>query len=218
MIKLLFRLFRKQFLKLAFNEQSKPVDFDKLNQVFIDSDGRKYYMYDDDMEIPVTRRGESVKYLQELEACLSREELGMFTDGMIVALEREEKGRFKPDFAMIGFLIKEIQLRKEGLFHPEIMFNLISTLYIREDENPSVIDPQIHKQKVEQFKLDSQGGLYDFFYSAAFKAYLPFTEMSPEEFVTYWREGKAIVEAMKQTLSTLSKQESSKEKTTKEPL
>lgn len=174
-------------------------------------------MYDDDFDIPVIRRGESVKYLQELEACLSRDELEMFTTAMEKALEREEKGRHKPDFTTIGFLIKEIQLRKDSLFHPEIMFNLAAVLYIREDEKPAVIDPQIHAQKVEQFKLDSQGGLYDFFYSVGLKEYLPFTKVSPEEFRTYWIQGKAEVEAMKQTLTTLSKQESSKPKTTKEP-
>ena len=115
-------------------------------------------------------------------------------------MEKALGGGKKPDIAMIGFLIKEMRLREEILLHPELMFDLVGVRYIREDEDPTVIDVDIHREKVEQFKKDSRDGLYDFFYGAGLPAYMPYLKKLENELNEYWKESETKVRVMNQYL------------------
>ena len=165
----LFNLFKTDFLKMVFDEQSKPVNFDLLEAKFVDSNGKKYFKYKDDFDIPILRKGKLEQLLQELRSGISGDELGMFLDAMDKSLNKGQA-----DVAKIGFIITEMRDRKELLLHPDILFEMVTVLYIREDENPALIDEEIHVEKYNQFKKDSQGGLYDFFYGAGLKRYIPY--------------------------------------------
>jgi hypothetical protein len=109
------------------------------------------------------------------------ENLELLLDKMTEAINRKVKNQMSPDFAMIGHLITEIKRRAQYLYPGDILMDLIAALYVREDENPSDMDMDLHKWKVEQFKKDSKGGLKDFFYNAGLKKYLPYLEKHTEE-------------------------------------
>ena len=194
MIKLLFKLFKDDFLKLAFHEQSKPIDFDTLEMKFIDSNGKKYYSFSKDDDIAILRKGRLELHLKELQMGLSSDNLDAILDYMEKALNKGQS----PDIAKIGHAIIEIRNRKQTLIHPEILFNLVATLYIREDENPGLIDEEIHDQKVQQFKKDSQGGLYDFFYNTGLGEYIPYIKSLESDWTEFWELQQARIQAFSQ--------------------
>ena len=200
MIKLLFKLFKKQFLKFAFSHQSKPVNFDRLEYIFIDSNGFRYYKFTKDDDIPILRKGRLEQYLKELQLGLSSDNL----ESILSYMEKALDGGNKPSIAKIGHAIEEIRNRRQILLHPEIMFNMVASLYIREDENPARVDEEIHEDKVNQFKKDSAGGLYDFFYSAGLNAYIPYLEKLKDGWTEFYKEQYAKIEAFQKTFNISS--------------
>lgn len=205
-LKLLYRYFPEQFHRLVFNSQSKPDKFDKLELVFVDSDGRRYYRFMSDMEAPITRYKMFEMKFKEFSSGLSRDTLSMIIDAMESALKETDKktGAMKPNIAMIGHLITEMRTRKENLIDPELMMEMVAYLYVREDENPAVIDEDIHRQKVAQFFKDSQTGLYDFFVKAGLNQYMPFLNQSGADWETIFSQMRAKVLALRQQLTNYS--------------
>lgn len=194
--KLLYTLFKRQFLKYYFLEQSNKSGFEKMKKVFVDSDGRQYFTPENDFDIPHERTKEIEKKLMRIASGLSDGELNKFFDAMEKALGNGKK----PDIAQIGFLIKEMRLRQEILLHPDLMFDMVALKYIREDEDPCIVNVDIHKEKIEQFKKDSKDGLYDFFYGAGLSTYIPYLTKLESEWEEYWRESEIKIKAMNQHL------------------
>ena len=54
-IKVLYRIFRVQFLKLYHSEQSSVVGFSKMEKAFVDSKGKVYYKSVRDLDMPLKR-------------------------------------------------------------------------------------------------------------------------------------------------------------------
>lgn len=196
LIRLLFWLFRKQFLKLAFNTQSKKPGFENMQKIFIDSNGMSYYSMTDDLELPIIRGKEIQKRIQLIQASISDSNLMSYLDAMEIALNSGKKS----ELAQIGFLIIELKKRIGIYVDMDLLFDTVAIAYIREDENIAIIDNVIHKEKVEQFKKDSQGGLYDFFYNADLTKFIPFTSLSPEEWNEYFEKSELKMKSMQKYL------------------
>jgi hypothetical protein len=183
MIKLLFRLFRRRFLQLAFYNQAKPASdfFAKTELAFWDSNGKRYYRFLNDTDIPILRMGKLQRILLEYNLRMDTKDLNTFLDAMQEALDKivneSQKGKLK-NLAWIGHLVEEMRRRKEFIIEPDLLMELAAILYIREDENPAVIDDSLQMEKIEQFKKDVSGGpgsgLYDFFLMAGLPAYIPY--------------------------------------------
>lgn len=200
-IKLLYKLFPEAFHKVVFASQSKPKNFDKCEFQFVDSNGRKYYKFMSDLDMPISRKSMIELKLRELSYALDKEEVQLLCEAMEKALERRDKqGRINPDIATLGFLIKEVRNRHENLLHPELIISMTAYIYIREDEDPAVIDEEIHSEKVEQFKADGAGGLSDFFYTGILKQYSPYSDTSVSDLKLLLRVQKARVDAFKRKL------------------
>lgn len=174
-MKILFKLFEKQFLKYYFNQQSRKPNMEKI---FVDSNGVQYYTFKDRFDVPLLRFQEMEKRVMQLSSNLTEKNVDLFCDAMEKALNKGKNS----DIAMIGHLVHEIRERKEILLNEEIMFALVANWYIRDDENPAVVDEVILKEKIEQFKKDSKDGLYDFFYTAGLKTYIPYLEDLKDDF------------------------------------
>lgn len=198
MIRLLFWLFKKQFLKLAFNHQCKPKGFDGMAKHFIDSNGMEYYSYNDDLDMPIARGKELQKRIMLLQACISEPNLVKFLDAMELALNSGKKS----DLAQIGFLIIEMRKRIGIWVDMDLLFDTVALAYIRSDENPAVWDKTIHEEKVAQFKKDSQGGLYDFFYMAGLTDYIPCAGKSTTEWMEYFEKSELKMMAIQKHLDS----------------
>lgn len=190
--RLLYRIFRRQFLKYYHSEQTKGNGFEKMEKVFVDSSGRVYYRYSRDLDMPINRFKEVQKMLMLIKAGISEDSIKLFISSMKDSIN----GGKKPDIAKIGFFITELESRLGVFVDPDTLFSCAALMYIREDESLIEVDSVVHKEKIEQFKIDSQGGLYDFFYSAGLTDYIPFVGTTENEFNEYLRESELKLKAL----------------------
>ena len=203
-IKLFYRLFRKQILKIYFSEQSTSAGFENMKVQFVDSEGRRYFSPEKDLDLPHVRT-------QEIQRRLMGVKFGLddsYVEDFITAVKAALNNGKRPDVAVIGHLINELEARSKRWLHPDVMFDMVAFKYIREDEDPAIIDKNIHAQKVEQFRKDSMGGLYDFFYKARLTDVLPFLKSLESEFPEFFQESivqlKAKETQIKSIISKLS--------------
>jgi len=185
--KLLYWLFSKAVLKVYFNSQSKKSGFENMQKAFVDSNGKIYYVPNNDFDYPIQRVKEIHKRLKRLDSGLSDEELQRLLDVMKKALN----GGKNPDIGRIGFAIAEFESRKEIWIHEDLWFDILALKYIREDEKPYIVDWNVHEEIVKQLRKDSQGGLYDFFYKMGLMKSIPYLEKLESDWDVYMDKSRA---------------------------
>jgi hypothetical protein len=195
--KLLYKLFKRQFLKYYFLEQSSKKGFEKMVKRFVDSEGRIYYSPENDFDTPLDRIKAIEICVRQIAAGLSDSEMKTIREAMKKALGEGKK----PNIPMIGHLLIEMERREDMVLHPEVLFDLVANKYIREDEDPFIIDKKIHQEKIVQFKKDSVEGLYDFFYRASLAQYIPYLTKLESEWDEYWTESEVKVKALNKQMS-----------------
>jgi len=198
MLKILYILFRKRFNRFAFDSQSHKKGLDNAEKFFIDSDGKTYYRFKNDFDIPILRFKEIQRRLMIISSGLSEKSILSICKLMKDALNSGKK----PDLAEIGFLISEIEKRANIFIDTDLLMDIVCLTYIREDEKPDIVDWNIHKQKVDRLKIDSMGGLYDFFYSSGIMQLLPFVGTTEEEWMQFYKESELKMKAMEMYLSS----------------
>jgi hypothetical protein len=195
--KLTYKLFKPFFLKHYYLDQSNKSGFEKMKKVFVDSNSREYYLPENDFDTHLERIRGIERCVREISAGLSNDEQKKIREAMKKALGDGKK----PNMAMIGHLIIEMDKREEMLLHPDVMFDLMAYRYVRSDEDPAVIDNKIHKEKIEQFRKDSMGGLYDFFYRMGLSAYMPYLTKLESEWSEYYRQSEIKITALNKQLN-----------------
>ncbi len=148
---------------------AKHPDFSKMEYKFTDSQGRRYYSYINDYDIPIKRYGQFKRFLMELANGMDRDEVKLFIAAMKSAVNKNPVEMDK-----IGFILNEMELRNDMLFHEEIMFNMVAALYIREDQHPGEWDEETEQVKAQYLKIEAKGKLYDFFVTASLGKYIPY--------------------------------------------
>lgn len=185
----LFRIFKSKKVKSGF---------EKMVHVFTDSKGKRYFAYENDFDIPHLRVREIEICLMRISAGLSGSEIKLFIEAMKKALN----GGKKPDNAMIGHLVMEMERREEMIMHPDLMLDLVAYKYVREDENPIKVNGSIHQEKVDQFRKDSMEGLKDFFLGAGLGEYMPYLKKSDLDWKEFWNGSKIKSLALTMRLKT----------------
>lgn len=190
--------FEEAARKHLYSAQSKPKDkeFAKMSLAFVDSNGVKYYKYDDPMDMPLKRKGKYDEYLKWLSRGLSGEQQIMFLDAMDAAVDEcinsmDKGGRIK-NIGKTKALTDEMRRREKLIVHEEIYFRIMSVSYVREDENPAVWDGTIETQKIDQFKQDSAGGLHDFFMDGPLAQHIAGCELSVDELTDCMNESRLL--------------------------
>ncbi len=164
---------------------------------FVDSNGKIYYSPENDFDTPLDRIKAIEICVRQIAAGLSDNEMKKIREAMKKALGEGKK----PNIPMIGHLLIEMERREDMVLHPEVLFDLVANKYIREDEDPFIIDKKIHQEKIEQFKKDSVEGLYDFFYRASLAQYIPYLTKLESEWSEYWKESEVKVIALNKQLN-----------------
>jgi hypothetical protein len=169
--------------------------------VFVDAQGRKYFRFVDDLDIPVIRKGQIQMFLTELSRGLDAGETTMFLDNMekqIEAALSQPKNipQVSKYLASLMHLVGEIKLRKDNILHPTLLMDMAAVIYIREDENPFEFDRTIHNEKVATFTKDvsERIGLYNFFVQAKLTAYIPYLKELEQDFKGLYNYLKTKVE------------------------
>lgn len=202
MNKLLYKLFKKQFLKIYASEQCKKPEFKDLEQSFVDSEGNQYYHYPDSVALPISRLSKLMEYMMWINKGISPEEHDKMLDVMDKAMV--EGLRDGKNAAKIGFIIQEMRERRGKVIPPELLCNYIAVVNVREDEDPTVFNNVIHLQKVEAIKNEiEKGNGYFFFQSPELKRLLNSLNTTEEELLLLLKNSKIKAEAVNQLLDSL---------------
>jgi hypothetical protein len=210
LVKLIYKLFKTQLNLLIASEQCRPKGFVNMEQIFIDSKGKKYYKFKTFNEMPLERIGRFNTFLMWLNMGL-----GTFTiqgkkqvleiDLILSEIKSVLENGLKQGNAVtrISSMISEIEDRKNMVIHSELLYNLLAVQWIREDEHIDTYDANIQIEKINQFKEEvAKSNSYFFFVKANLKEVLPYLEMKKEEWMLLWAESEARIKALQQYLST----------------
>jgi len=106
--------------------------------------------------------------------------------------------------ALIGAYIHVIRERHDTAIHRDILLNIAATWIIRDDEDPNIVNSDIHNYKLELFEQLSKGGAKDFFSSLGIDPLMPLLTMSPEDFQILWEYNLVQQRNLKESLFRLN--------------
>ena len=203
MTRILWKLFKRQFLKLYAKEQSNPITHIGLLKCFVDMDGRQYYKFPSGMALPIERFGKLQEFMNWMSVALTGSELEKLLDEADKALMdglHHNKGAAK-----IGAIIHQIRERKFMAIPTELLYNYVTVQVIREDEPVECFNEKIHLEKIEQFKREvAAGNSYDFFTKLGLQTLTNWFSMSKEEWDKYWHESEAMTMGIAESLKIYS--------------
>ncbi len=154
-------IFNKFFLKYYLSQQNKPVTHKDLDYAFTDANGKRYYEFTMNQAIPMDRLNQLKIYMGYMELRITPENQDDIIDkvlGYVEAGLTEEQNAVRA-----SALLLELKDRKDKIRPAELIYNYLAVLYIREDEDPMVIDNDIHLDKVNMF-MDQCGKKDGFFF------------------------------------------------------
>ncbi len=199
LIALLARIgFKQAIYNYCFTHQSKTYH-QNMQVAFVDSQNRKYFYFPDLKQLPLPL----LEKLNELQEQLNCKLPGRDLDAWLAKVEEVLNSNSQTKITELGYWLGVLKDRKEILFDPTLLTEIAALLYIREDENPSVYNEQIHKEKFNLLWADSQkgGALYDFFQQAGLSRYIPSQSITAEN----WQQSLTeIMEKINKFNSTLT--------------
>jgi len=147
----IFNLLEKRFIK-HINEK-KNIRLTKENMVFsfFDDQCKGYYEFPKSVDLPICRLGKLQEFMMWMQKGVSQEEY-------IKALDKAEEAlvdvlKSGKNASKIGFVLHELRDRCNMVLHDELFYNVLATQIIRDDEDPTIFNNEIHMQKVAEFKL-----------------------------------------------------------------
>jgi hypothetical protein len=206
MIKLIYRIFKKQLNKLVFETNQLNYDWrDKCDMVYVDIDGLKYYRFRDVMDTPIQR----YEYLQGLlilfEQGFGRKEYALFLESFekeVNETVNNEKYRGK-GLAVIMQLVHELRSRYEIRLDPELLLEMMAVILIEENENPNIIDHKAIDVKVRKFKAANEERAASFFIQGGLNMYIPFLDLLKKDWKKYLADSTNRLKMSREILDTL---------------
>lgn len=206
----------KLISKFFSSRPKTSIPAESLEYVFTDSLGIKYYKFSENASLPIERFGKLQEYMMYMSAGITASELDLLLDEADKALT--DGLTQKKNAAKIGFIISQIRERKNMVIHTELLYNFLAIQVIREDEKPEHFNNQIHLEKIEQFKLETEkGNTYNFFLKTGLQKLNALFKMSEAEWTKFWDESLAQQKLLKEAIKLLQSEKESqikeKEKT-----
>lgn len=187
------RLFHRFFKK------NKPSPY-KLQFLF-NHKGQAYYKFPKETNMPLERFANVLKLMEMLSCGLSGSEMNSILENMERAISA---GLSNPKNAgIVSTYVNVIRERQDMVVHRDLLLNIAATFILRDDEKPEIINPDIHKEKLEAFEQMSKEAPHDFFLLAAIEPLMPLLTMSPQEFKELWEYNTVQIQALKKALTLL---------------
>lgn len=181
-MKLLRKLIPRKWLHL-FNRWHKTHQKFNLIKIFTE-DGLDYLRFPKEVNMPLERFALSMGLLERLSSGLSGSEMESILTEMEKALGA---GLSNPkNAAVVANYINIIRERQNTVIHKDLLLNIAATWVIREDEDPYIINADIHKEKLNVFEKMCNGGAHDFFTRLGIEPLTPLMSMSPDDFQKLW--------------------------------
>ena len=190
--------FKKAISDYVFNAQSKTYR-EYLEFAFADNRGRKYYRFNDLKNMPLALLEQLTILQLEVESRIKGADL----DEWIAHCKCIVSAGSKTAVADIGHMLGALEERRTVLLDPTLMLEIAALLYIREDEDPTVYNKDLHSEKFKQFNEEKAGGLYDFFLSAGLSRYLPSADFMPLEWEKFLKNQVTQIDRFNELLGKI---------------
>lgn len=192
----LYRKYKDQIIKdhkedliKAYIDSIQPAfDLSQLDFRFLDSKGRKYYSYNDKLQMSNDRvemmtyhfiwysNGLTERHLDDL--------LDVGEEALSKGLANIEKNKMM-NASIIGTVFNELRNRRNYVRPVELMLNMFVLNFIREDEDPKIYNEKIHLEKVSQLLEEINNGNSFFLQTKEWKTLFDYSIMSEEEWMRH---------------------------------
>ncbi len=175
----------------------------KLNLIHIfTKDGIRYYKYPKESNLPLERFAMVMSLLERLGSGLSGQEMEL----ILTEMEKDiALGLSNPKVAArVAMYVHIIRERQDTVIHKDILLNLAATFIIKEGEDPTLINPDIHREKLNTFELMCSGGAHDFFMNADLEPLRPLMSMSPKDMQTLWEHNVVLQRQLHDSITLLT--------------
>lgn len=202
MLKLIFNLFEKKFIKYLNKKNSIKLTKDNLVFAFHDTEGLGYYKFQKELELPMIRMAKLQEYLMWLSKGVDKSEY-------LAALEFAETGleggiKDGKGLAKIGYILNQLKDRCQMVVHDELFYNIIACQLVREDESITDFNNTIQMEKVEAFKLlDSYSDTF-FLNIQEFLSLLNLSNISRDQLKKLVHESEVFRKSVEKQMSSLS--------------
>jgi hypothetical protein len=151
---------------------------ENLEAAFHDDKGRLWSTFRDDSLLPISRIAEQHTHLQYMAAGLSAETWAKALDAINVCFA-------KSDMIGAGVVLHGLRDLEKRIVNLDAMVNVLAVNYVREDEDPTVINAAIHAEKCDYLKSETEQGRF-FFRLPMCLRLLNVATLSTEESQTLW--------------------------------
>ncbi|HWB64862.1 MAG TPA: hypothetical protein VG603_15200 [Chitinophagales bacterium] len=191
--------FKKAINDYVYAHQSKTYR-EYLEFAFVDSKGKKYYRFNDLKNMPLALLEQLTILQLEIESRIKGPDL----DEWIAHCKSIVSSGSKTAIADIGHMLGALEERRTVLLDPVLLMEVAALLYIREDEEPTSYNKDLHREKFIQFNEDKKDVLYDFFVSAGLSRYIPSASFTPQSWNQFLKNQQQQIKMFNDLLGRLS--------------
>jgi len=153
---------RKLAAKQLISERNKPQSVKDLDFVFVDSDGNRYYSWQDLTQIPLVRNVKLLTFLEFDAAKIAPKSLRNIAENIAkfnldIPNQSEQKKRVEAH-SKIAHLCSELLFREEYVTPEETFYNIAALIIVREDESPDTFNQRTFDQKMGVFRAEAAKG------------------------------------------------------------
>lgn len=195
------QLFRRFVGQLPWFTSPKKADpKHNLVEVF-KHDGHTYYRFPKETNLPLERFSMALGLMERISSGLSGGEMEQILEGMERSLAA---GLSNPkNAAVVAAYIHIIRERQSNVIHRDLLLNFAAVWVVRDDEDPAMVNPDIHSAKLEVFEAMCREASHDFFSRLDITPLLPLLTMSAEDLQTLWEYNIVQQRNLTQSLTQL---------------
>lgn len=176
---LLIKLIGERRLSKIYQRYAAKQVKERLKAEFQDDEGRWYYSFRDDNDVPIERAAMTQTNRQYISAGLSGETIKQ-------ALSNINELYAKGEYVKAGVIIHDLQEMQAGILNFDALIGILAANYVREDEDLSIISNSIHQEKCNFLKSETSEGRF-FFRLPLFIKLLNGQTFTKEELATFYQ-------------------------------
>ena len=177
---LLIKLLGEERLSNIYRSYASKQIKKGMKAEFQDDKGRWYYTFHDEADVPIARLAEAHTFMQFLAAGLSPDTFDK-AYGTLTELFATKQ------FIKAGVVINDLTDLNKRIVNLDALVNIIAVNYVREDEDPTVVNQGIQSSKCDFLKSETEQGRF-FFRLPMFARLLNNQTLSNEDAETFYQD------------------------------
>ena len=190
----------------------KPTTNYNLVEVF-KHEGHRYYRFPKETSLPLERFSMALSLMERISSGLSGSEMEQILDGMEKSLAA---GLSNPkNAAVVAGYIHVIRERQNSVILRDLLLNFAAVWVVRDDEDPTIVNADIHNEKLQVFDAMCKEASHDFFSQLDITPLMPLLTMSPQELQTLWEYNVVAQRKLMESLTMLNSHQASVQRKSK---